>query len=99
MTGVGVTAGHMFLGVPLIPLAIGYGQGLRYLTIRRSDQSFASQLVSYSLVPVAWMWGYFGLRVMRWYAIATCTRMGWGTRKKVEVGIAADGHEMSKAAA
>ena len=35
----------------LIPVLIAYGQGLRYFTIRRSDQSRWSQVVSYMFTP------------------------------------------------
>lgn len=82
----------------LIPILVGYGQGLRYLTVRRNDRTMASQLVTYAITPVAYMWGYFGLRIMRWYAIATCTRGGWGTRDQVEVSIPSDGHELTAVA-
>lgn len=72
--------------IVIVPLAISYGTSLRYLTIRRSDQSLWSQLVNYSLAPVAMFWSFFVLRFVRWYAMATCTNTGWGTRQKgVEV--------------
>lgn len=74
--------------IVIVPLAISYGTSLRYLTIRRSDQSFWSQLVNYSLAPVAMFWSFFVLRFVRWYAMATCTNTGWGTRQ--------DGVEVAK---
>ncbi|KWW98665.1 putative glycosyl transferase [Carbonactinospora thermoautotrophica] len=69
----------------LIPLLIAYGQGLRYLSIRRSDESLGSQLYTYALTPLAALWAFFVLRLIRWYAMLTCLKTGWGTRKKVEV--------------
>lgn len=69
----------------LIPMLIGYGQGLRYLSFRRSDESLWSQLLTFALAPVSLMWSFFVLRVVRWYAMATCLKTGWGTRQDVEV--------------
>jgi len=71
----------------LISILIGYAQGLRYLTVRRSDEPLASQLFTWSLAPVAAMWAFFVLRPIRWYAMATCLRTGWGTRTDVEVSL------------
>jgi hyaluronan synthase len=71
----------------VVPVLIAYGQGLRYFTVRRSDQSRWSQLATYMLTPVTALWVFFGLRVIRWYGMATCLRTGWGTRKKVEVSL------------
>lgn len=69
-----------------IPILIGYGQALRYLAVNRSDLSFASQFFTFALAPVAAMWGFFGLRLIRWYAIATCLKTGnWGSRQEIEV--------------
>lgn len=71
-----------------IPMLIGYGQALRYLTLSRSDESLRSQLVTFALAPVALLWSFFVLRVVRWYAMATCLKTGWGTRQGgVEVGM------------
>lgn len=70
-----------------VPVLIAYGQGLRYFTVRRSDQSRWSQLATYLLTPVTALWVFFGLRVIRWYGMATCLKTGWGTRKKIEVSL------------
>jgi hyaluronan synthase len=75
----------------LIPVLVGYGQALRYLSFRRSDESLASQLLTYVLSPVAMLWSFFVLRIVRWYAMATCWSAlekpsSWGTRQNgVEV--------------
>jgi hyaluronan synthase len=71
----------------LIPLLIAYGQGLRYFTVRRSDQSRWSQFLTYMLTPVTAVWVFVGLRVIRWYGMVTCLRTGWGTRTKIEVSL------------
>lgn len=65
----------------IAPVLIGYAQGLRYLTIRRPDESLASQLLTWSLAPLAVLWAWTVLRGVRWFAMATCLRTGWGTRQ------------------
>ena len=70
----------------LIPLLIAYIQALRYLSISRSDLSVGGQLLIFAITPIAALWAFFGLRVVRWYAMATCLKTGsWGTRSDVEV--------------
>lgn len=69
----------------LIPLLVGYGQALRYLAFRRSDEPLWSQILTVAIAPIATLWAFFVLRPIRWYAMATCLRTGWGTRQKVEV--------------
>lgn len=74
----------------LIPILVGYGQSLRYLSFRRSDESMKSQLLTFALSPIATVWAFFILRLVRWYAIATCLRTGWGTRADgIEIGASA----------
>lgn len=70
----------------VIPVLVGYTQGLRYLAISRSDISRGSQVLTFALAPIACLWAFFGLRFIRWYAMATCLKTGsWGTRENVEV--------------
>lgn len=84
-----VIDGRMLPWLLLIPLAVGYGQGLRYLTVSRSDESFWYRFVTYLCQPIPSLWSFFVLRFLRYYAIATCLKTGWGTRQDVEVGIKA----------
>lgn len=69
----------------LIQAAIYYGVMLRYLTIRRSDESALYQLGTWAMTPFAAVWAGTFLRVWRIYAMLTCVNMAWGTRDKVEV--------------
>lgn len=77
--------------VQLLPMMAGFAVlvaymiALRYLTIRRSDQSVKSQLLTFALTPVMLAWTAIVLRSLRIYAIATCWKTGWGTRSTVEV--------------
>ncbi|MFJ7423014.1 glycosyltransferase [Streptomyces uncialis] len=63
-----------------VPLLIGYAQALRYLTVRRSDETLAHQTVTWLLTPLALLWAWTVLRAVRWYATLTCGRTRWGTR-------------------
>lgn len=72
----------------IVPLCVGYAQGLRYLTIWRSDESFWYRFATYLCSPIPGLWSFFVLRWVRWYAVATCLKTGWGTRQAgAEVGI------------
>ncbi|MEW2329452.1 glycosyltransferase [Micromonospora chersina] len=73
------------LGVPII---VGYAQTLRYMTLRRSDQSTLYQWGTWALTPVAVIFALVWLRAIRWYGVATCWKTGsWGTRQTVEVAM------------
>lgn len=69
----------------LVPLLIGYGQALRYLTVWRSDESVWYRVATFVCAPIPALWSYFVLRWVRWYAMITCLKTGWGTRQDVEV--------------
>jgi cellulose synthase/poly-beta-1,6-N-acetylglucosamine synthase-like glycosyltransferase len=66
----------------VIPFLIAYAQGLRYLSIIRSDVRIRFQLVTWSMMPIAVILAWTHLRFMRWYGIFTCAKTGWGTRQK-----------------
>jgi hyaluronan synthase len=63
-----------------IPVLVGYATALKYLLVRRDDETLANQLGTFLLAPVAFLWSFFVLRPLRLYAIATCLSTGWGTR-------------------
>jgi hyaluronan synthase len=69
----------------IIPLLVGYGQGLRTFTVKRSDMRFRQQFYEWLLMPVVIFYSFFVLRALRFYAIFTCLQTGWGTRQTVEV--------------
>jgi hyaluronan synthase len=69
----------------VVPVLIGYAQSLRYLTITRSDESFRYRFITYLCQPIPALWSFFVLRFVRYYAMATCLKTGWGTRTEVEV--------------
>ncbi|MCQ9178578.1 glycosyltransferase [Streptomyces sp. IBSBF 2953] len=76
--GYGQTPPASFLVVPFL---IGWAQGLRFLSIARSDETLAGRAVTWLLMPLAVVASWTVLRAMRWYGMATCARTGWGTRQ------------------
>lgn len=80
LTGLGLSPWML-----LITAAIGLAQATRYMTYRRSDITLSSQLRTLAMFPLAALWAFFVLRIIRWYGIATCWKTGWGTRQDVEV--------------
>ncbi|MGW4027932.1 glycosyltransferase family 2 protein [Streptomyces sp. NPDC004838] len=65
----------------LLPFLIGWAQGLRYLSIIRSDERIRERIVTWMLMPLAVVFAWTVLRFMRWYGAATCSNTGWGTRQ------------------
>lgn len=68
----------------IVPIAVGYGQATRYFMVRRVGTPFHTQLLVYLAMPVLALYGFIVLRVLRWYAMFTCLKTGWGTRQQVE---------------
>jgi len=73
----------------LVPVIIAYVQSLRYLIIRRSDESVVSQFITFLTAPIAMIWLLCVMRFVKYYAYLTVFKTGWGTRQagKVEVGL------------
>lgn len=69
----------------LIPTLLGYAFALPYLTVSRSDETFASRLLTFSLAPLAVLWSMTVLRAWRWWGAITCRKTGWGTRQGIEL--------------
>lgn len=81
---------HIAIMLPyliIIPLVIAYTQALRYISIKRSDESLASQLLTYVVAPLAILWSYVVLRPIRLYAMMQCFKTEWGTRSDIEVSL------------
>jgi hyaluronan synthase len=86
-------AEHQFSIAPvLIVLLSSYLVALRNLLIRRSDHTPLQTLDTWLLAPLNLVWSLVVLRPVRIYGTLTCANNGWGTRRKVEVGIARGGH-------
>ncbi|BCL21852.1 hyaluronan synthase [Streptomyces tuirus] len=65
----------------IIPLLIGWAQGLRYLSVIRSDERIRSRILTWLAMPVAIAIAWTVLRWHRWYGALTCLKTGWGTRQ------------------
>jgi hyaluronan synthase len=87
--------GHFSIAPILIVLLSSYLVALRNLLIRRSDHSPLQQLDTWLLAPFNLVWSLIILRPLRIYGTLTCGNNGWGTRQKVEVGIASGGETPS----
>ncbi len=73
----------------VVPFLIGWAQGLRYLSIIRSDERIRSRVVTWLAMPAAILLAWTVLRWLRWYGIITCAKTGWGTRQNgAEVALA-----------
>lgn len=78
-------SGETVLTGAVAALALYTIAALRYLLFVRSDQGRTQRWLTVATAPIAAVWGLTVLRVMRWYAIATFLKTGWGTREHVEV--------------
>jgi len=79
--------GHFSIAPVLIVLMSSYLVALRNLLICRSDHAPGQQIDTWLLAPLSFLWSLAVLRPARVYAMLTCARNGWGTRRQVEVGI------------
>lgn len=68
-------------------LVIGVFSQARYLTIRRPDESFWSQLGTFALAPAGSVLAVYLSWVLQYVGLATCLKTGWSTRQTVEVGL------------
>jgi len=79
--------GHFSIAPVLIVLLSSYLVALRNLLIRRSDHAPGQQVDTFMLAPLSFIWSLSVLRPARVYAMLTCAKNDWGTRKQVEVAI------------
>ncbi|MFD6417750.1 glycosyltransferase [Streptomyces sp. NPDC060194] len=64
-----------------IPFLMGWAQGLRYLSIIRSDERIRSRIATWLMMPLAIVMAWTLLRWLRWWGVLTCRKTGWGTRE------------------
>jgi hyaluronan synthase len=84
--------GQLLLTSLAVDLGVNWMLGLRYLVIRRTDETLGFQLCLVAAAPIAGMWRVLILRPLIFYAMATCWKTGWGTRQQVEVAGATPRH-------
>ncbi len=77
------------LTVPFLIYMAGlsYVRSVRYLVVRRPDQTYASQLASFALAPLSSLLNVFLCSILQYVGLFTFLKTGWSTRATVEVGI------------
>lgn len=65
---------------------LSYAKSLRYLTVRRADESIWSSLLTYLMAPFSTLLHLYLTTVLRYVGLLSVHSTGWGTRKNVEVG-------------
>ncbi len=82
-----IQTGHL----PWLMLAylggLGYLRNIRYLSLKRPDQTFRQQLGVYALSPLAVLLNSYLCTVLQYVGLMTLKTTGWSTRQKVEVGL------------
>lgn len=77
---------HSWLWPVLGYMAIlSYMRSVRYLMIKRPDQSIWSQLLTYALAPLASVLMLYLATCLQYVGLVTMLKTSWGTRNEVEV--------------
>lgn len=77
---------HSWLWPVLGYMAIlSYMRAVRYLIVKRPDQSTASQWLTYLMAPLASLFMLYLATMLQYAGLATMLKTGWSTRKEVEV--------------
>ena len=79
-----VTWPHSALALAAMVSALalsGYATAFRALCAQRSDDTWYDRAIQFALAPVAWLWLFTALRLVRYYGIFTCMRQSWVTRQ------------------
>jgi len=73
----------------LYMIALAYARDARYMSIKRPDQSYWQQLLTYLMAPLSMVLHVYLCTVLSYWGLASFWKMDWNTRSKVEVGIEA----------
>jgi hyaluronan synthase len=84
--------GQLLFTALAVDIGVNWMLGLRYLVVRRTDETLLFQLSLVAAAPIAGLWRVVILRPLIFYAMATCWKTNWGTRQQVEVAGAAPVH-------
>jgi len=80
-----VTTGHFNGGFFLILALLAYIQSVKFLSVKRSDETYASQLLTFTLAPLCSLLNLYLGFVLQYVGLATFAKTGWSTRNTVEV--------------
>jgi hyaluronan synthase len=64
-------------------------RSVRYLILRRPDQSYRRQLTTFAMAPFSSLLNLYLCTLLQYLGLVTCLRTGWSTRQTVEVSIGA----------
>ena len=79
--------GRLSWGLLGILALLSYTSSTRFLSVRRKDESYLSQLFTFSLAPLCSLLQIYLGWALTYVGLFTFAKTGWGTRKIVEVGI------------
>jgi hyaluronan synthase len=82
-----VRTGRFAWGFFVILAALGYAQSTRFLTVRRPDESWASQFATWLMAPLCSLLHVYLGWMLQYVGLVTFARTGWSTRSAVEVGL------------
>lgn len=82
-----LTSGHF--GWAMIPFIIllAYIQSAQYLSVRRPDQTYRSQIGLFLLAPLGSFLNFYIGWALQYVGLFTVAKTGWSTRQDVEVGL------------
>lgn len=77
------------LAIPFVAYMAGlsYIRSVRYLVVRRPDQSYWSQLLTFALAPLSSLLNVYLCSILQYAGLLTFLKTGWSTRAHVEVSI------------
>lgn len=78
---------HLPLAFFAYIFVLSYIRDIRYLSIKRPDQPYRQQLLTYLLAPLSTLLHMYLCTVLQYVGLVTFYKMNWNTRATVEVGI------------
>jgi hyaluronan synthase len=66
-------------------MGLSYVRSMRYMVVKRSDQSRWSQWLTFALAPLGSLLMIYLSTVLYYVGLVTVRKTGWSTRKEVEV--------------
>lgn len=84
-----LTSGHFGWAMLVFVVMLAYIQSAQYLSIRRPDQSYRSQVALFLLAPLGSVLNFYIGWLLQYVGLATFAKTGWSTRQSVEVGLSA----------
>jgi hyaluronan synthase len=93
-----VTTGHFGTKMIVFIVLLAYIQSAQYLSVRRPDQTYRSQVGLFLLAPFGSILNFYLGWMLQYAGLVTVAKSGWSTRQTVEVGLGAGDTAMPWAA-